>query len=294
MIWDAIQRRYEDENGRAVTPAEIRAHIEEYIEAEEADVEDEVNTFLEQQKSGLDTAAKAALVSILFLFLAQKIRQWHHVAGTIAYGGEDELNPERLGRIAEKVETELKFLAGFEAVVENSLVATEAITEGLSSISATITQGESLLKIESAILETPPSEVAKALEQIVADTLKVEAEQAKNLVSSALVDVPVDDLAWGSVSSRSQLYTESLYATYENNVAAREVDAGASLGRRVCEEDQESCEECVAAASTFFEPIENIPEIGSLTCFSNCRCFFEFAEPNPNLNLSIELSGEAA
>lgn len=292
MRWDSRRRAYVDDRGRVIPAKEIRTRLEEYIESEQADIEDEVDAFFEQQKSGLELAAKIVLTAVLFSFLADKIRQWHRVAGTIAYGGEDQLTPERLNRIAEKVDTELKFLAGFEAAVERSLITTEVITEGLSSISVSLTQGETLTAIESAIIDTAPSEVAKVLEKIVADTLKVESEEATRIVASALTDVPVDGLMWGNVSSRSRLYAESLYATYENNVAAREVDSGASLGRRVCEEDTESCEECVAAADTFFAPIEDLPEIGSLQCFSNCRCFFEFAEPNPNLNLSIDLPSQ--
>jgi hypothetical protein len=90
------------------------------------------------------------------------------------------------------------------------------------------------------------------------------------------------------LSSRAQMYTESTYATYENNVTAREFDSGVTLGRRVCEEDSVSCEECVSAASTFFEPLGDIPEIGSLSCLSNCRCTIEFAEPPLEATLFID------
>lgn len=90
-----------------------------------------------------------------------------------------------------------------------------------------------------------------------------------------------------SIPSRAGMYADAAYSTYENNVMAREFDSGVTLGRRVCPEDDASCEECVAAADTFFSSLEDIPEIGSLTCLNNCRCFIEYAQPNPNIDLSV-------
>lgn len=81
------------------------------------------------------------------------------------------------------------------------------------------------------------------------------------------------------LASRSAMYAESTYATYENNVMAREFDNGVTMGRRISEEDDASCDECVDAASTYFSDLADIPEIGSLQCLTNCRCYIEYAEP---------------
>jgi hypothetical protein len=75
------------------------------------------------------------------------------------------------------------------------------------------------------------------------------------------------------------MYVDASYATYANNVTFRERDEGVTLGRRVSEEDTESCDECVDAAGTEFVPLDELPEIGSLTCMSNCRCTVEYASP---------------
>jgi hypothetical protein len=78
------------------------------------------------------------------------------------------------------------------------------------------------------------------------------------------------------IVNRAGLYPNAAYATYENQVREREADAGVTLGRRICAEDEASCEECVAAATEEFIPLSEIPDIGSLTCISNCRCEIEF------------------
>ena len=97
-----------------------------------------------------------------------------------------------------------------------------------------------------------------------------------------------------ALGARAQLYAESIYATYENNVMAREWDAGVTLGRRISEEDSASCDECVAAADTYYVPLSEIPEIGTLQCLTNCRCTIEYAEPNPTATLWIDaVSGES-
>jgi hypothetical protein len=91
--------------------------------------------------------------------------------------------------------------------------------------------------------------------------------------------------------SRASMYADAPYGTYENNVMAREFDAGVRMGRRVCEEDTASCEECVEAASTYFSELADIPEIGTLQCLGNCRCFIEYAEPITGLGVE-HLSAE--
>jgi hypothetical protein len=279
MIFDPVKRRYID-GSHVLTPKEVRARIDEWIQSEQEQVDQEARAFLEQQKSNLATAAKLLAISSFFAFLANKIRNWHSVAGVLSYGGEAQMNPSRWQRIGQKIDSELTYLRGFEDSVKNSRLATDAITRGISQISTTITEAH-ISQIESAVIDTSPGEVAKVLEQILVDTVKAED------IAAVIPRDVVDGLAWGEIPGRAGMYAESLYATYENNVVAREVDNGASLGRRVCEEDDQSCDACVEAASTYFEPVEAIPEIGSLTCMTNCRCYFEYAEPNPNLTLAV-------
>jgi hypothetical protein len=98
-------------------------------------------------------------------------------------------------------------------------------------------------------------------------------------------------LIGATIESRAQMYPESSYATYENNVMAREWDEGVTLGRRICAEDDASCEECVSAATEEFIPLDEIPEIGTLQCISNCRCEIEFDVRGSQFRTSELFSG---
>lgn len=82
MIWDAQQRRYEDEDGRPLTPAEIREHIEEFIDSEKESVRAESERLF----------AREITVPEFFEFMRQKVTAWHSIAGQIAYGGEGQMN----------------------------------------------------------------------------------------------------------------------------------------------------------------------------------------------------------
>jgi hypothetical protein len=96
-----------------------------------------------------------------------------------------------------------------------------------------------------------------------------------------------DSIDW--IIHRALMYADSAYATYENNVMAREFDAGVKMGRRVCPEDDASCEECVAAADTYFSLLEDLPEIGTLQCLNNCRCYVVYAEaPVPRAEIVVD------
>lgn len=84
------------------------------------------------------------------------------------------------------------------------------------------------------------------------------------------------ELSAEGIANRAGLYGEAAYAEYMNQVVEREADHGVTLGRRICEQDGTSCDDCVDAATEDFIPLEDIPEIGSLQCMSNCRCEIEF------------------
>ena len=79
------------------------------------------------------------------------------------------------------------------------------------------------------------------------------------------------------VVNRAGMYPNAAYSTYENQVREREKDAGVISGRRICEEDAASCDECVAAATTEYMPLDELSDIGSLQCLNNCRCTIEFS-----------------
>jgi hypothetical protein len=84
------------------------------------------------------------------------------------------------------------------------------------------------------------------------------------------------ELSVEGIANRAGLYAHAAYAEYLNQVVEREADHGVTLGRRIVEGDEASCDECIEAATEEFIPLDDIPEIGTLQCMSNCRCEIEF------------------
>ncbi len=164
------------------------------------------------------------------------------------------MNSERWARIGQKVASETSYVNAFEKDYQVS----ERAARGLVS-EAVDKLGISAIDAESIVKSVAPSEVALEL-----------ARKAES--TTVIFDSRVNELIFGQTPARSQLYMESIYGTHENSVSDRESDAGVVSGRRVCEEDGASCDECVAAASDDYVPLDEIADIGSLTCMSNCRC----------------------
>ena len=75
-----------------------------------------------------------------------------------------------------------------------------------------------------------------------------------------------EPLSAEGIANRAGLYAEAAYSEYMNQVVERESDNGVTTGRRICEADGASCEECVDAATEEFIPLSEIPDIGSLQC----------------------------
>jgi len=86
----------------------------------------------------------------------------------------------------------------------------------------------------------------------------------------------VATLSAEGIVNRAGMYPNAAYATYENQLIQRESDNGVTLGRRIIEDDGQSCEGCIASATEEFIPLDDIPEIGSQECISRCRCEIEF------------------
>ena len=99
------------------------------------------------------------------------------------------------------------------------------------------------------------------------------------------------------ITARASLYAEAGYSQFVSQTSQRESDNGVSMGRRVCAEDDASCDECVGAATEEFIPLDEIPDIGSLTCMHNCRCEIEYEEPldlvPPDLLIDVNISQES-
>lgn len=86
----------------------------------------------------------------------------------------------------------------------------------------------------------------------------------------------IGELSAEGIANRAGLYAEAAYSEYVIQTVEREADNGVTLGRRICENDGASCDECVDAATEEFIPLDEIADIGSLQCINNCRCEIEF------------------
>lgn len=194
MRWDAKKRRYVDDNGKVISSRAVRKEVADHVEHEKEITKSKARQLI----------ASTITVGGFFSFMTSKIEDWHKLTGRIAYGGVPRMTPEREARIAEIIATQLDYLKGFKADVE----------------------------------------------------------QAAELTSQ--------------VENRAGMYADAAYSTYENSVKQREADAGVLSGRRICEEDAASCDECVSAASSEYMPLDELSDIGSLQCLNNCRCTIEF------------------
>jgi hypothetical protein len=253
MIWDPRRRVYVHDNGTVVSPAELRDLIESYIEREKQEVDSQAQSLV----------AGAITSAFFFDWLRDKVKEVHGAAGLVAYGGEDQMNDERWARIGEKVASESAYVAQFEQDFQASeRVAQEIVTEAADALEVAPEA------IDAVVRGVAPSEIATEL--------ATKADVDVGTVEDIATKERIGQLIFGQTPARSQLYMESIYGTHENSVMERESDAGVISGRRVCEEDGASCDECVAAASEDFMPLDEILDIGAAVCMSNCRCTIEF------------------
>lgn len=252
MIWNPTTRQYEDERGKPIPTNRVRAWIENYIDANKDDIE-------QAAKDLIIAGAAAVLITAFFEAMRDRIKSMHGTAGVIAYGGEQEMNPERWARVADVVSREFGYLKGFEAAVNDARRTTDQIIETASLVVPNV---ESSV-IEQAILTSGPPEAIATIETII---------EAPVILPEPLFDT----LIWGEVGSRSRMYADATYSTWANSEKAREMDAGVLRGRRVTEGDQNVCAGCEAAASDEYVPLEDLLDIGDADCLSNCRCTIEF------------------
>jgi len=253
MNWDARRRVYVHDNGTVVSPSELRQLIENYIEREKSEVDSQAQLLI----AGTITAA------FFFDWLRDKIREVHGAAGLVAYGGENQMNRQRWARIGQKVASETVYVNAFE----RDFLASERVAQVMIAEAAEVLEVAPSV-VESVVTTAAPSEIAARL--------ATKTEASRDVLERIATKERIDQLIFGQTPARSQLYMESIYGTHENSVTDRESDAGVISGRRICEEDGASCDECVAAASDEYIPLAEITDIGSLQCMSNCRCTIEF------------------
>lgn len=273
MTWNPITRRYEDANGNPVDPARIREDLDEFIDAAQNEIDDQSHELL----------IGAITVAAFFAFLGGLITSMHIASSLIAYGGESEMNPERWGRVDERLSGEIAYLEAFQEQVNEA----ETVTQALAEFIANSTASEDTAQVVHAIAEAVQTEGRADLVATVGDVLESVGVTDPPLEIGTLVDSfgdRIGSLIWGEIPSRSRSYADGAFATYENSVKSRESDAGAAGVAYVCENDASSCEDCVSFDTDGeYVSFEEVADIGSGSCQNNCRCsyVFEYANIGP-------------
>jgi hypothetical protein len=259
-------------------------------------VRKEVNDYITGEKERTQAKAQQLLkgnisLTSFFMYLKTRVEAWHEVAGSIAYGGKAQLDPERNKRIQARINSELTYLREFQKQVRASFEAARKIASKvadsveahpLKSFTGKLTvsmRAKIEKKVFTELIEANPSEAETVTRKAVNEVLEgIEARLIAESISIAAEDAA--DLIGATITTRAGMYADAAYSTYQNNEAAREFDSGVRLGRRISEDDTGTCDECAEAADTYFVPLDELPEIGSLQCGSRCRCYFEYAEPD--------------
>lgn len=273
MNFNPRKRRFLKPNGEELTPAEVRKEVENFITEEKKDVDREANRLL----AGLIT------LPVFFELMREKIQSWHSIAGVIAYGGQSQMNDERWGRINEKIQSELSYLADFEKAAEESFQAAQQIAAKVAeSIADKIPDGLDTVveeQVAEALATAATSEAEDVARQAAIDALSdsMDEEEIEEALSGMSVGSMAGALIGGAIASRAAQYASSMYSTFENSRRAHARDSGLVLGQRDCVDDSASCESCPGLATNGPVPIDEITEVGSdCECGANCRCEISF------------------
>lgn len=282
MTWHPQTRRYLDDNGNEIDPADVRQYIDDYITAEKEDTDKHSELLL----LGLLT------ISAFFEYLREKIIAMHGAATVIAYGGEDNVSQSAWIATGAKIHSELGYLEKFQAQVEEADRTAKAIASDVALASAadpSIPAGlESVIeeRVASAIIGNSVSDIEAVTKEAVRSAIadSVGSDVAETVASQITIGV-IDDfsgrleqLIWGEVGSRGRSYADAAYGAYENSVKAREGEAGAVGVKRVDSNDDAECDDCPLLATDDYVAMDEVTDIGdNSACVSKCRCWFEFS-----------------
>lgn len=264
MEWDA-QRRVYVNNGKDVSPRQLREWIDSAIGNAQEEVDQESTKLLEG----------SITVAAFFLFLGSLITSMHIASSLIAYGGEDEMNGTRWGRIDEKLSSELAYLEAFKEQVQESETVTQSLAEFIANSSGATDTRIAAQTISEVIQAEGRADIVTTVDGALESAGVVES----NLEVRTIIDSfgeRIESIIWGEVESRARSYPDAAFATYENSVKDREIDAGVIGVRRVSEDDAASCDECPALANDEYVSMDEITDIGDTICSANCRCYYEF------------------
>lgn len=269
MEWNAQRRAYVTDNGEEVSPAQVRQSIDGFIDNSRAEIDQESAKLL----------AGAITVAAFFAFLSSLITSMHIASSLIAYGGEDEMNNARWGRVDERLSSELAYLEAFKEQVQEAEIVTQSLAEFLANSSGTTDTRAAASAIAEAIQTEGRADIAAAVESALESVgVVVDAPALEPIIDS--FGARLESIIWGEAQSRATSYPDAAWGTYERGVKGRETDAGAVGVRRVCLDDAASCDDCPPLATEEYVGMDEIMDIGDSACMGNCRCWFEFSYLN--------------
>jgi len=116
--WDPKKRRFVDSRGNALSESEIRQAVDEYVQS----VQENIDSKVAEYAAGTITAAA------LFAWMDEELTAMHGAAGSIAYGGLEQMTDREWRRIEDKLTEELIYLRNFKDDVHASALGAEEIS----------------------------------------------------------------------------------------------------------------------------------------------------------------------
>jgi len=118
-----------------------------------------------------------------------------------------------------------------------------------------------------------------------------QAKKQYQYLDGFAAEITANPTAWltgGRLQARVGLYAQVGYTALEEDIAREKLKAGFTEERRVLGPVRtEHCEDtanrpgCVELAAKGWQPIGTLPPIGEASCWSNCKCSFEYRKPDP-------------
>lgn len=283
MTWDDSIHRYVDDNGDPIPPEQLVKTFDKYVKAEKEEVDREAKLLL----AGTITALA------FFALMRDRVTAWHSVASLFAYGGPDNMTPDRWKAVKDIVDGELSYLDNFEQDViasedaatniTNKIVSAAALSSGDAvagggqpeSVSRILASATTKNAIKLALIGAAPS-TAIAIGLVALHKAAPDVKVDDDKIAEDIDETDTEDLMGGTIASRAVQYPDAAYSTWQNQSTALGLQQGVNLARRVCYEDGASCQGCIDQAEMGFVPLVALAPIGSQECRNNCRCFVEY------------------
>lgn len=129
-----------------------------------------------------------------------------------------------------------------------------------------------------------------------------QAKKQYQFIDGFAAEIAADPAAWltgNRLNARVALYNQIGYVALEDDLKREKLKGGYTEERRVLTGGAEHCHDteargankkhkarearpgCVELSKLEWQPIGTLPPIGDASCWSNCRCIFQYRKPDP-------------